>query len=182
MEIPEGMTHKYPPWWVVVLNKTLYGTKQAAKQFWLKVLEAMQAIEFLCNQAYPCIYWAWTKWGLILWILWIDDFVVCGSPEGVAHAKAAMQEQLDCDNCGKLKEYIGCEVDLNCKEPYVKLTQPVLICSFNDEFQLPNEMHLTPSPPGEVLKPCQPKEFLKPSEQRIYCSGMGKLLHLMKLS
>ncbi|KAL7563155.1 hypothetical protein ACA910_014434 [Epithemia clementina (nom. ined.)] len=182
MEIPEGMTHKYPPWWVVLLNKTLYGTKQAAKQFWLKVLEAMRAMGFLRNRADPCLYCAWTKWGLILWMSWIDDFVVCGSPEGVKQAKAAMQEQFECDDCGQLNEYIGCKVDLNRQQRFIKLTQPVLIRSFNDEFELPNEAHSTPSTPGEVLEPCQPEELLNPTDQKTYRSGVGKLLHLMKWS
>ncbi|KAL7574402.1 hypothetical protein ACA910_008497 [Epithemia clementina (nom. ined.)] len=182
MEIPEGMTHKYPPWWVVLLNKTLYKTKQAAKQFWLKVLEAMRAMGFLRNRADPCLYWAWTKWGLTLWMSWIDDFVVCGSPEGVKQAKAAMQEQFEYDDCGELNKYIGCKVDLNRQQRYIKLTQPVLIRSFNDEFELPNEAHSTPSTPGEVLEPCQPEELLNPTDQKTYRSGVGKLLHLMKWS
>ncbi|KAL7573927.1 hypothetical protein ACA910_001939 [Epithemia clementina (nom. ined.)] len=182
MEIPEGMKHKYPPWWVVLLNKTLYGTKQAAKQFWLKVLEAMRAMGFLRNRADPCLYWAWTKWGLILWMSWIDDFVVCGKPEGVRQAIIAMKEQFDCDDCGELNEYIGCKVDINRHKRFIKLTQPVLIRSFNDEFQLPTDTHNTPSPPGEVLEPSAPEEQLNHDEQKIFRSGVGKLLHLMKWS
>ena len=68
MTIPKGMESKYPPGWLVFLGKTLYGTKQAARAFWNKVQVVMQLIGFLRNRADPCLYFAWTAFGLVIWL------------------------------------------------------------------------------------------------------------------
>ncbi|KAL7566370.1 hypothetical protein ACA910_011113 [Epithemia clementina (nom. ined.)] len=93
-----------------------------------------------------------------------------------------MKEQFDCNDCGELNEYIGCKVDIHRRKHFIKLTQPVLIRSFNDKFQLPKDTHNTPSPPGEVLEPSTPEEQLNHDKQKTFRSGVGNLLHLMKWS
>jgi hypothetical protein len=40
-------------------------------------------------------------------------------------------------NDGELKEYVRCKVDIDKKEWSVTLTQPVILQSFKDEFELP---------------------------------------------
>jgi hypothetical protein len=80
-----------------------------------------------------------------------------------------------------LTEYIGCKVD--CGDGYLKLTQPVLLQSFEDEFELPNVARIptTPAIPGEVLRSAGNETSLLHSDmQTKYQSGTGKLLHLMK--
>ena len=52
-------------------------------------------------------------------------------------AKQQMIERIDCDDVGEMKEYIGCKIDR--KGGQLKLTQPVLLQSFIDEFHLPND-------------------------------------------
>jgi hypothetical protein len=52
-----------------------------------------------------------------------------------------------------MKEYIGCKVEYNKKECYMKILQPVLVQSFADEFKLNmKEPIATPAVPGPVLK------------------------------
>lgn len=66
-------------------------------------------------------------------------------------AKKQLMERFDCDEIGKLTEYIGCKIDRG--DGYMKLTQPVLLQSFQDEFDIPEGK--TPSTlaiPGEVLR------------------------------
>ena len=41
----------------------------------------------------------------------------------------------DCDEVGKLNEYVGCKINFNQEEGWIKLTQPVLLQSFEDEFK-----------------------------------------------
>ena len=65
----------------------------------------------------------------------------------------------------------------------LKLIQPVLLQSFTDEFKLPGgDFPITPAVPGDVLRHGDPESAVDMNEQRIYRSGTGKLLHMMKWS
>ncbi len=37
-------------------------------------------------KADPCLYNSWTKTGLVLWLSWVDDCLVCGRRENVEEA------------------------------------------------------------------------------------------------
>jgi hypothetical protein len=99
----------------------------------------------------------------------------------VQKAKAEMMACFDCDEVGELKEYVGCKIDFNREEGWIKLTQPVLMQSFQDEFELDeSDRPRTPATPGEVLQKGQPEDEVPAVEQSTYRSGTGKLLHMMK--
>ena len=63
-----------------------------------------------------------------------------------------MKGLFDCEDIGEFKEYVGCKVERNDKEGYVKFTQPVLLQSYEDEFQLPTNKYETPAEPSKVLE------------------------------
>ena len=67
----------------------------------------------------------------------------------------------------------------NRNERRLKFTQPVLIKSLHDEFDLPDEKYYTPADPGQVLSPSKEGDILNPKIQTMYRSGVGKLIHLM---
>jgi hypothetical protein len=84
------------------------------------------------------LYYAWTALGLVLWISWVDDCLAVGNKEAVKQAKQQMMNHFDCDEIGELKEYVVCKVDIDKEKRSVTLTQPVLLQSFEDEFDLPD--------------------------------------------
>jgi hypothetical protein len=60
----------------------------------------------------------------------------------------------DCDDQGPMREYIGCKVDYDDekKQRCTKITQPVLVQSLSDEFELNmDNLVVTPGVPGQVL-------------------------------
>ena len=59
-----------------------------------------------------------------------------GDKNNVAQAKIEMKNEFDCDDLGELQEYVGCKIDYNKDEGWIKLTQPVLIQSLADEFDI----------------------------------------------
>ena len=58
------------------------------------------------------------------------------------------------------------DLETNC----LKITPPVLLQSFKDEFDLPTDGQdpLTPAEPGQVLLPCEKKDALSPELQTKY--------------
>jgi hypothetical protein len=73
MEVPQGFEKFYPNNCVLLLKKTLYGTKQAAKAFWLKLLEALRGMKYERSKADPCLYFWNAEHGLVIWLSWVDD-------------------------------------------------------------------------------------------------------------
>ena len=88
----------------------------------------------------------------------------------------------DCDDVGELKEYVGCKLEWNTERRAIKFTQPVLIQSFEDEFNLPNGKFKTPAELGKVLEKCEDGQEVSDKEQSQYRSAVGKVLHMMRWS
>jgi hypothetical protein len=136
---------------VLRLLKTLYGLKQSVYIFWKMLVMAFQHMTFEHSKADPCLFFNWTAYGLILWVTWVDDCLVCGKKEAVLAAKKHLMERFDCDEVGELTECIGCKIDHG--DGFMKLTQPVLLQNFKDGFNLPEtKTPNTPATPGEVLQ------------------------------
>ena len=161
--------------------KTIYGLIQAALAFWRKLVLAFLSIHFQRSKADPCLFFKWTNQGLVIWISFIDDMCGTGQKESLIQSKIELMKIFDCDEIGSIKEYVGCKVDYDPKKGKMKLTQPVLIQSLRDEFDLPEDIIVsTPAVPGTVLS----KDVLDTTfeEQRNYHKGIGKLLHLLRWS
>ena len=63
----------------------------------------------------------------------------------------------------------------------MKLTQPVMIQSFKDEFELPGgKSSNTTAIPGSVMSEGKIKNQVDNKTQSTYRSGVGKLLHMMR--
>ena len=159
--------------------------KNAANAFWLVVLKIMASIGLLRSKADPCLYYTWDAlYGLVVILSWIDDILFFGKCEGVLHYKKKIMDLINCDDIGPLTDYIGNKIEFNCDECWVRLTQPVLLCSFNDEFTFsePNSCPKTPAIPGSVPRAGMAEESISPKDQKTYHSGVSKLLFLMKWS
>jgi Reverse transcriptase (RNA-dependent DNA polymerase) len=126
------------------------------------------------------------KWhpdqGLIVIISWVDDLLIAGKAAAIAETKEALLTHFECDNVGVMTEYVGCKVECNNNDS-IKLTQPVLLQSFVDEFDLSKVgSAVTPAPQGEKLRVAEQGTEGDDAMQTVYRSGVGKLLHLTRWS
>jgi hypothetical protein len=80
-----------------------------------------------------------------------------------------------------MDEYVGCKLELNREEGWIKFTRPVLLQSFMmDELHLPeNLVPTTPTKDGQILVPCKPVDGVPNVQQGKFRTGVGKLLHMM---
>jgi hypothetical protein len=87
-----------------------------------------------------------------------------------------MKRLFDCGDIGDMREYVGCKVERNWQERWIRLQ------SFNDEFDLDEHGKdpRTPAEPGKLLKPPNEKTTLDKNNQKVFRSGTGKLLHMMR--
>jgi hypothetical protein len=137
MEIPERFEKHCGANMVLLLLKTMHGLKQAAHAFWKQLLMAFKSVGCKRSKADPCPCYDWTDLGLLLWTSWVDDCLVVGCKEAVLSAKAQMMARFDCDKVSELTEHVACKVDVDGEERSCKVTQPVSLQSFQDEFDLP---------------------------------------------
>jgi Reverse transcriptase (RNA-dependent DNA polymerase) len=138
-------------------------------------------MEYTRSKADPCLYFRWGAQGLVIWLSWVDDCLICGQREDVKEAKQEMMKRFECDEVSELKEYVGCKLDWSKEEGWIKLTQPVLMQSYIDEFELPEgETPRTLAMPGSVLQKGNEEDHVSNEQQSTYRSGVEKLLHMMK--
>jgi hypothetical protein len=182
-EVPIGFERFVDPaLYVLLLLKTVYGLKQAAIMFWKELLKGMRYMGYTRSDSDPCLYYKWTTVGLIIWLSWVDDCLCLGDEQQVQKSKEEMKEIFDCDDVGDMTEYVGCKIERDQNEGSLVFTQPVLIQSFQDEFELPTENYETPAEPGKVLGPVIEGQELDSEGQSKYRSIVGKMLHLMRWS
>jgi hypothetical protein len=182
MHVPQGFEKFYPGDVVLLLLKTIYGLKQAAFEYWRTLLKALKAVELKRSKADPCVYYRWTDNGLNIWASWVDNLLSCGSNKDVKEGRQAIKKHFDIDKIGELNEYVGCKVEYNREEGWLRLTQPVLIQSFQDEFDLSGAS-------SKCLTPAEPNStqvggaiIIDEDKHHNYRKGVGKLIHLAKYS
>jgi hypothetical protein len=83
-----------------------------------------------------------------------------------------------------MDKYVGCKLVRNIREGWLKFTQPVLLQSFEDEFDLPIEKDKPniPAEAGQVMARAEDGEKVTQEVQSTYRSGVGKVLHMMRWS
>ena len=105
-----------------------------------------------------------------------------GSSNNVKQAKADMIQRFDCDVIGNMDKYVGCKLNRNHEQRSLKFTQPVMIQSFSDEFDVENTGQSVPATAGQILARCDPDSGMTKTMQKKYRSGTRKLLHMMRWS
>ena len=182
IKIPEGWEKFYEPDEVLLLLKTLYGTRQAAMAFWKKLNLAMKNIGQKRSRADPCLYYSWTQHGIVMVVSWIDDNLFIGTKAGVAEVKAKFMEQFDCTECGDLDEYVGLKLQKTDEGPCGTLimTQPVLVQKLKDEYDTNpgGKKWNSPAEAGSILFKTDQDPQLSAADQTYVRSGIGTLMHI----
>ena len=72
--------------------------------------------------------------GLVLIVSWVDDMLAVGSEESLENLSIMLQDRIECEESGKLKEFLGCKLDR--EGDILLITQPMLVEALKDEFKL----------------------------------------------
>jgi hypothetical protein len=136
MKIPDGFQKFYLSYVMLKLLRTLYGLAQSAIQFWRECRMAMDAMNMAKNAVDPCLFYQWADGQLIVILLWVDDFLILGPDELVPGVKEELLCPFNCKDVCKMNEYVGCRVERDREAGWMRLTQPVKIQKFVDEYSI----------------------------------------------
>jgi Reverse transcriptase (RNA-dependent DNA polymerase) len=141
-------------------------------------LRTIKAIGFKRSGADPCLYYKWNNGMLTVIVSWVDDLFIAGCPKELLIVKENIKKHFDCDDVGSIQEYVGNKVDIDNES--INLTQPLLLQSLKDEFNIPDgECPNNPGVHGSVLPAVIEGEELGEKDMKTYRYGVGKLLYLV---
>lgn len=166
------------------LLQTIYGTKQASRQFWKKLMKVLKEIEkFATTHADPCLLIRITGVGVVLICAYVDDLLIAGDSDAVEEVMNAIDTHFETRRLGPLDEYIGCTVKKH-DDGSCTLLQPDMVKKIVKEFGAEAAtMRNTETPMGSpVIRPDENDDLLNKEDQTRYRSGVGMLLYLVKHS
>jgi hypothetical protein len=74
-----------------------------------------------------------------------------GKTYAVQKAKKEIMKEFDCRDGSRLQEFIGCKIMVDQDAKTMQLTQPVLLQSFVNEFDLGDQKAEVPATAGTIL-------------------------------
>lgn len=171
------------------LLKTIYGTKQASRQYSKKFMQRMKGEGFQSIHADSCVLLRTSEAGLVIICVHVDDCFITGDSKAIAEAIIDIEKHFETRRLGKVDEYIGCTVQMTGEGKCV-LIQPDMIKKIERDF---GEVALkecskerssdTPMASQKMVeRPDADSTLLSPAEQTKYRSCVGMLMYLVKHS
>ena len=68
-QVPVGLRELYPPWALLLLLATIYGTIQGALQWFREMIKALMYLQWVRNSSDPCLHYKWIEGKLTVFIL-----------------------------------------------------------------------------------------------------------------
>ena len=187
MELPEGLdmmngADQDDEDDCVILDKCIYGTVQAARQWSKKFRKKLMELGFDVSMIDPCIMIRQNESGTVLLSIYVDDVCLIGDKTAIDEAIKEIEKEFDIRKEGPLQDYLGCIIEFGDDE--ATIYQPHILKKLREKFHdiTKNLKHVkTPSPPGSILKrPTENEVKLCNKRQELYRSGVGTLLYLTK--
>jgi hypothetical protein len=101
------------------LEKSTYGLVQAAFKWNKKVTKILKKLGFIQWKSDPCLS---MHPSMVYTIIYVDDWLAVGKPDEIENVILQLQANLVIKRMGKIKDYIGCNVEATDYE--YKYTQP----------------------------------------------------------
>ncbi|XP_073025307.1 uncharacterized protein [Primulina eburnea] len=130
------------------LRKSLYGLKQASRQWNLKFAGIMNIAGYIQSQHDHSLFVKKSSNHIVILVVYVDDIVITGSSEDmIADLKCFLHSQLQIRDLGRLKYFLGIEVArshdgiyLNQRKYVLELIKDVGV-SGSKPFDTPMEQH-----------------------------------------
>jgi hypothetical protein len=171
----------------VLLEKSLYGLVQSARQFFKKFSKVLTSLGMKQSSIKPCVFSQETHLGILMVAVYVDDCYVIGTEKSIQKFICDVQAAgFSIKVEDKPTDYLSCEIKFDSNKTCAWLGQPHLIKRLEKSFGAlikGNYNYLTPGTPSfSVIRPDSEAAKVSPERQKIYRSAVGTLLQFVKHS
>ena len=122
---------------VLKLYKALYGLRESPRDWYECLDEYLTKIGFIKSNVDLCLYIYGEGENIIYLLIYVDDLLICGRNQKNIHKiKKLLSDKFKMKDLGKIKEYLGINVDYNYKDCKMTLSQEKHIDSLADKYQI----------------------------------------------
>ena len=124
MEQPEGFAVKGKEHLVCKLNKSIYGLKQASRQWYQKIDSVLINMYFARLESDHCVYYAKMKDVILLVALYVDDIIILSnSLMKLESLKKELSQLFAMKDLGEIHFILGIRIERNRKNRTISLSQ-----------------------------------------------------------
>uniref|UniRef100_A0AAV1UD78 Reverse transcriptase Ty1/copia-type domain-containing protein n=1 Tax=Peronospora matthiolae TaxID=2874970 RepID=A0AAV1UD78_9STRA len=163
MDQPDGFEDEGSPKKKCLLQKVLYGTKQAARQWNNKLSQQLDDQEFKSSAADPCVFVRVTREEYIIIVIYVDDLMIsCKTKEHIASIKNSLMEDFSIKDLGDLKYCLRIEIHRKREDGTIKMNQKAYIKRLSEKFGVENckDVHTPADSNSKLIKMGQEEAFV----------------------
>lgn len=139
MQQPEGFVSEQHPNYVCKLQRTLYGLKQAAREWYMRVNTFLNSHGFATSQSDQGIFCGTIDGVLMKIILYVDDILIlCCNTEAIQQVKTLLSNEYRMKDLGEVHEFLGIKIEYHFSEGTMSLNQSTKIDGILERFNMSN--------------------------------------------
>ncbi|KAI5316435.1 hypothetical protein L3X38_036142 [Prunus dulcis] len=139
MKQPDGFIQKGEEDLVCRLQKSIYGLKQASRQWYLKFDEVVKCQGFIDNPLDECIYQKFQARHYIFMLLYVDDILLASSNLSLLHdTKRMLSNHFQMTDLGEANYVLGIEISRDREMGLLSLSQKGYIERILKRFNMEN--------------------------------------------
>ena len=187
MDCPEGLEHEDDE--CMLLNKTIYGLAQSARQFFKKLIQCLTSLGYEGGLIDPCLMVKRKGNEIAFVAIYVDDCLFIGHEKLINETILGIKKWgLEVKVENDLSDYLSCKIIFDKNKTKAWLGQPHLIKNLQNKFgdMVKNlQTYRTPGTPNQGITRLKKEETagkLNEEDHSLYRSGVGMLLYLVKHS
>lgn len=132
------------------LKKALYGLKESPRAWYECLDEFLKKLKFKKSNFDYCLYVKRMESEVIYSLIYVDDLLICGkNVEKIQEIKTVLSERFKMKDLGKIKEYLGININYNTLGKVMKMNQSKYIISLVNKYNVEkSRLHNTPMKVG----------------------------------
>ena len=179
---PEGFVANDSGKLVCRLKKSIYGLKQASRQWYLKFHSVVASYGFVENKVDQCIYCKVNGRKFIFLILYVDDILLASSDLGLLHeTKRMLSKNFDMKDLGEASFVLGIEIHRNRSYRLLGLSQRAYVDRILERFNMQLcKPGIAPVCKGDKLSvsQCPHSDIEKAQMNNVpYASALGSIMY-----
>ena len=182
MKQPEGFSSSAGEHLVCKLKKSIYGLKQASRQWYLRFHEVISSFGFVENVMDQCIYQKVSGSKICFLVLYVDDILLATNDKGLLYeVKQFLSKNFDMKDMGEASYVIGIKIHRDRTQCILGLSQEAYINKVLERFRMKDcSSSIAPIVKGDRfnLNQCPKNDLEREQMQNIpYASAVGSLMY-----